>query len=557
MTLDRSTLRWNGWGFARHEDAFANNAGLWQFLGAALGGVELPHTPAVGLNACKAAPSTLSFGDVAPFQKAGCEVGSDLADRAFHARGDSYRDLLDLRAGHLDPLPDAIVYPKSAAACAGAIAVANEAGIAVVPFGGGTSVVGGVSPLRGQHRAVVAIDTTKMDRLISVDRDSMTATAEAGIYGPFLEQKLNAEGLMLGHFPQSFEFSTLGGWIAARGAGQQSNRYGKAEHWLVSARLATPVGPWGTEGYPASAAGMRLTDLVAGSEGTLGIITDATIALHERPLARDYRAYLFRSFAEGREAVREIVQAEIPAASLRLSDEDETHFYGALGRLQGPPKFKHRIEDGYLGLRGFGGAKCAMITGAEGDAELVAYARSRIAAIARKHGGLGVGTGPADRWFKGRFHGPYLRDPLMDRGLGVDTLETATPWSNVPTLYQAVRTALLEAMQAEAGVSGGRGICLAHISHSYADGASLYFTYVWPRARGGREAEIAQWEAIKGAASDAIAANGGTISHHHGAGTDHARWMVAEKGPVAMDLLRALKATLDPKGIMNPGKLGL
>ena len=557
MSLDRSTLRWNGWGHLRHQDTFADNKALWQFLGAALGGVDLPSTPATPLGSSRLAAPVLAFGDIAPFQSAGCDVAIDAADRAFHARGDSYRDLLDLRAGHLDPLPDAIVYPKSAEACRGAIEAANAGDIAVVPFGGGTSVVGGVSPLRGNHRAVIAIDTTKMDRLISIDKESMVATAEAGIYGPDLEQRLNAEGVMLGHFPQSFEFSTLGGWIAARGAGQQSNRYGKAEHWLVSARLATPAGVWSTEGFPASAAGARLTDLVAGSEGTLGIITDATFALHERPAARDYRAYLFRSFEAGREAVREIVQAGIPAASLRLSDEDETHFFGALGRLQGPPKFKHRIEDSYLKLRGFGGAKCALITGAEGDAELVAYARSRIATIAHRHGGLGVGTSPADRWFKGRFHGPYLRDPLMDRGLGVDTLETATAWSNVPRLYKAVREALLGAMKAHAGVAGGNGICLAHISHSYVDGASLYFTYVWPRARGGLEAEIAQWEAIKSAASDAIAAHGGTISHHHGAGTDHARWMTAEKGPVSMEVLRALKRTLDPKGIMNPGKLGL
>jgi alkyldihydroxyacetonephosphate synthase len=554
MTLDRATLRWNGWGFAGAHEAQPD--ALWRYLADALGVASLPETPAVELKSCTPAPSTLSFGDVAPFQKGGCEVSGDTADRAFHARGDSYRDLLDLRAGHLDPLPDAIVYPKDADSCARAIETAAELDIAVVPFGGGTSVVGGVAPLRGRHRAVVAIDTTKLNALLDVDRASLTATAQAGIYGPYLENALNAKGVTLGHYPQSFEFSTLGGWIAARGAGQQSNRYGKAEDWLVSARLATPSGPWATESFPASAAGPNLTDIVAGSEGTLGIITDATFALHDRPTARDYRAYLFRSFEAGREAIREIVQAEIPVASLRLSDEDETHFYGALGRLQGGAKFSHRIQDGYLKLRGLGGAKCALIAGAEGDGELVAYARTRIATIAARHGGLPVGEGPAKKWFKGRFHGPYLRDPLMDRGLGVDTLETAALWSDIPRLYAAVRSALLGAMQAHAGVAGGRGICLGHISHSYRDGASLYFTYVWPRARG-LEAEIAQWQAIKTAASDAIAANGGTISHHHGIGTDHAAWVPAEKGSAGMEMLRALKMALDPKGIMNPGKLGL
>lgn len=553
MTLDRSTLRWNGWGFARHDDHFAGADKLWSFLAEALGSGPLPHTPAKALAACKLASSTLAFGDLAPFQQAGCDVGLTPEDRAFHTRGDSYRDLLDLRAGHFDPAPDAIVYPRDAEACQRAVEIAGKAGLAVVPFGGGTSVVGGVTPLKGAHRGVIVIDTTRLDKLIGVDRASLRATAEAGIYGPFLEQKLNAEGVTLGHYPQSFEFSTLGGWIAARGAGQQSNRYGKAEDWLVSAKLATPTGPWSTEAFPASSAGPRLTDLVAGSEGTLGLITEATFAVHERPTARDYRAYLFRSFEAGREAIREIIQAEIPVASLRLSDEDETHFFGALSRLTSPPKAMHKVEDAYLKLRGFGGAKCALIAGAEGDAALVAYARSRIAEIARRHGALGVGASPANRWFKGRFHGPYLRDPLMDRGLGVDTLETAASWADIPRLYKAVRTALQDTMASVAK----KGLCLAHISHSYHDGASLYFTYLWPRATGGLEAEIAQWHAIKSAASDAIAANGGTISHHHGAGTDHARWMTAEKGPKSMGILRALKAELDPAGIMNPGKLGL
>ncbi|MCC6919793.1 MAG: FAD-binding oxidoreductase [Alphaproteobacteria bacterium] len=551
---DRAKLRWNAWGTAGHQEHLAAAKPLWTFLGDALCVGPLPQTPAKTLAESTLAPSRLAFGDVAPFQQAGCEISSSAEDRAFHARGDSYRDLLDLRAGRLDPLPDAVLYPRTRDACLKAIEAAARLDIAVVPFGGGTSVVGGVAPLAGRHRAVVAIDTTRLDQVLAIDRMSMTATAEAGIHGPALEQRLNAEGVTLGHYPQSFEFSTLGGWIAARGAGQQSNRYGKAEHWLVSARLATPGGLWSTEGYPASAAGPRLTDLVAGSEGTLGLITDATVALHAAPEARDYRAFLFHDFAAGREAIREIVQADIPACSLRLSDEDETHFYGVLGRLQREPKFKDRLQDFYLKRRGFDGRRCALIAGAEGDRASVRFAHAHVAAIARRHGALAAGSGPAESWYKGRFHGPYLRDPMLDRGLGVDTLETATHWSNVAALHGAVRRALLDAMQAH---SNGKGICLAHVSHSYRDGASLYFTYVWPRATGGLDAEIAQWTAIKKAASDAIAAYHGTISHHHGAGTDHAAWLPAEKGATGMNVLRALKSALDPTGIMNPGKMGL
>ncbi len=557
MALDRSTLKWNGWGPVGHDDGAFSAPQLWRFLDETLGAGAVRDTPAATFADVSMPPSSLSFGDVGPFQSLGCEVSSRPEDRAFHARGDSYRDLLDLRAGMLTPAPDAVVYPRDRDACARVVEIAAERDIAIVPFGGGTSVVGGVSPLRGARRAVIALDVTRMNRLVSLDRVSMTATAEAGIHGPDLEAMLQAKGVTLGHYPQSFEFSTLGGWIAARGAGQQSNRYGKAEDWLVSARLATPRGLWATENFPASAAGPRLTDLVVGSEGVLGVVTDATFVVHDKPTHDDYRAWLLPDFRSGCEAVREIVQAGLPVSTLRLSDEDETYFYRALGRLQSPPKFAHRVEDAYLKLRGFGGDKCALIAGVEGDAELVAYTRARLAAILRRHGALHVGAGPARKWRAGRFHGPYLRDPLMDRGIGVDTLETATDWSRLPRLYAAVREALATAMKTHAGVAGGRGLRLAHISHSYRDGASLYFTYVWPRAVESLDAAIAQWRAIKAAASEAIAANGGTISHHHGVGVDHAPWMAREKGEASMEALRALKRSLDPNGVMNPGKMAL
>ncbi len=553
MSIDRNAVRWNGWGWIRHDEPAAKSEALWRFLADALGARELAVTPPVPLEKARLAPPRLSFGEAGALA-AVAPLSHDARDRAFHARGRSYRDLLDLRDGALDPAPDVVAYPRDGDAAQRLVELAAREGLAIVPFGGGTSVVGGVTPRDGGKRAVLAVDTTKLDRLLSVDRDSMRATAESGIYGPALENKLQAHGVTLSHFPQSFEFSTLGGWIAARGAGQQSNRYGKAEHWLVSARLATPAGPWATEDFPASSAGPRLTDLVAGSEGTLGLIAQATFVVHEKPMARDYRAYLFRSFADGLAAVREIAQSDAPVATLRLSDEDETRFYGALSRLGGPPKLKHRIEDAYLRARGLSGPRCALIAGVEGEVELVAYARARIAKAVAANGGIAAGESPAKRWFAGRFHGPYLRDPMMDRGLGVDTLETATHWSNVPALHAKLRAALDGAMREAAAPANG--IVLAHVSHSYRDGASLYFTYVWPRAAT-REAAVAEWERIKAAATDAIVAGGGTISHHHGVGTDHAPWMAREKDARSIEALRALKRSLDPAGIMNPGKLGL
>jgi alkyldihydroxyacetonephosphate synthase len=421
-----------------------------------------------------------------------------------------------------------------------------------VPYGGGTSVVGGVSAERGPFKAAITLDLSGMDRIGDIDVVSRTATAEAGIYGATLEKALQAKGLTLGHYPQSFEFSTLGGWIAHRGAGQQSVRYGKAEDWLVSAKLASPRGLFETEPFPATAAGPRLTDLVAGSEGQFGIITEATVRVRPLPAESDYRGYLFRDFASGAAAIRHAVQEGIPAAMLRLSDADETQFYRAFGAIGKKPGIKNRIEQAYLDYRAFDAKACALIAGFEGDAHEVAEGRSRFAAIAKRLGAIAIGKGPGARWLEGRFHGPYLRDPMMDRGVGVDTLETAASWSKIDALASAVRTALEATIRETAPMKDAKGVVMCHVSHAYPDGASLYFTYIFPRALDG---EIAQWQAIKKAASEAIVSHGGTISHHHGVGEDHLAWMASEKGALGLEALRALKRVFDPKGILNPGKL--
>ncbi len=557
MTINRDRLRWNGWGLLAVEDHLSQRPEVWRWLEGELAMPALTATPAVKLERIELPPSRLSAAAMDALVAAlGSEnVVTAKADRAFHARGRSYADLLAMRAGAIEDAPDAILYPRNAGDIATILKIAGESAIAVIPCGGVTSVVGGITPIRAPGQtALVALDTTRMNRLLAIDRVSMTATAEAGIYGPDLERGLQAQGVTLGHYPQSFEYSTLGGWIAARGAGQQSNRYGKAEHWLVSARMVTPVGPWETEEFPASAAGPRLTDLVAGSEGTLGVIADATFRVRPAPAHRDLRAWLFRSFAEGALAVRTLVQSGIDIASMRLSDEEETRFYQAFARVGEAPSFKRRIETAYLRRHGLDERRCALILGTEGERDEAPRAADEARRIIKRLNGLYVGRKPAESWYAGRFHGPYMRDPLMDHGVGVDTLETATRWSNVENLHEKIRAALSGAMQAQAPMAGARGIVMGHISHSYPDGASLYFTFIFPRRA---ENELAQWQAIKKAASDAIAANGGTISHHHGAGLDHVPWLVREKGETGMKLLKALKSTLDPKGIMNPGKLGV
>ncbi|HTQ14741.1 MAG TPA: FAD-binding oxidoreductase [Rhizomicrobium sp.] len=554
MSADRTKIRWNGWGAAGFANPVAAREDVWTWLAGELGMPSLLATPARPLEEVELPASTL-----APQLRARLvamlgedRVRDDKYERAFHALGRSYHDLLRLRAGDLKTSPDVVLYPRGTEEVQAVLDFANEAEIAIVPYGGGTSVVGGVTGARGPFAAAAALDLSGMEQVTNIDAVSLTATAEAGIYGPALEKKLQAAGLTLGHYPQSFEFSTLGGWIAHRGAGQQSGRYGRPQDWLVSAKLATPRGLLTTEPCPASAAGPRLTDLVIGSEGAFGVVTEATVRVRRAPEAKSYRTWLFRDFASGTAAIGQAVQDGVPAAMLRLSDAEETRFYRGFGEVGRRHGVGSRLAAAYLAARKIGDAASLLIAGFEGSTHEVAEGARHFGRIAGKLGAVGAGAGPGRRWYEGRFHGPYLRDPMMDRGVGVDTLETAASWSKIGDLYAAVHSALERALSVTAPRPGARGVVMCHISHSYQDGASLYFTYIFPRAL---DSEIAQWRTIKAAASDAIAAHGGTISHHHGVGEDHLPWIAQEKGELGIAVLRAIKTALDPKGILNPGKL--
>ena len=557
MRYARQALRWNGWGSSEVSfDTRGRDREVWEFVADAVGLDPLPSTPAapfekVILPEPRWTPAILA-GLIATTSEE--QVKTDRYERAFHALGRSYHDMLRLRSGTLRTAPDAVVYPESTDEVLAVLAFCDAHGLAVVPFGGGSSVVGGVEGSDGlegsrrpRHRGVVTLDTTRMSRLLDVDPVSMTARAQAGIYGPSLEHELGERGFTLGHFPQSFEFSTLGGWIAARGAGQLSNRYGTADKFLVAASVATPTGLWTTRPFPASAAGPNLNHLIAGSEGSLGVITEATVKVHPVPETRKIGAFVLRDFEAGTAAVRALVQADIGAAMIRLSDADETRFFGAFRSALEPHGTASKLAEKALGLAGFGD-KCVMMVAFEGEARKVREGFRRALSIATRAGGLFVGESPGRAWWKRRFEMPYLRDPMMDRGVGVDTLETSTTWSNVPRLYRAVQDAIRGATTRD----GRRAVVMAHISHSYRDGASLYFTFVFARdlAR-----EVEQWREIKDAASRAISEHGGTISHHHGVGIDHAAWLSAEKGTLGIDVLAAAKDTLDPNHVMNPGKL--
>jgi alkyldihydroxyacetonephosphate synthase len=468
-----------------------------------------------------------------------CAMRDDHAVRVLHAAGKGYPDLVRLRAGDARSAPDAVVLPAGHDEVRAVLDVCARHGVAVVPFGGGTSVVGGVEPLRGPHRAVVSLDLGQLAGGIDVDERSRTATVDAGLPLPALEAALAGRGLTLGHVPQSFEYATVGGCVATRSAGQASSGYGRIDDLVLGVRLAAPAGDLDLPAMPASAAGPDLRELVVGSEGTLGVITRVTLQLAARPAVCADEGVVFGSFAEGMEAFRALAQAGALPEVARLSDEEETRVQLALAG-GGPAG---ALAGGYLRLRGVAGGAMAIL-GWEGEREDVRRRRRHAAALLRRHGAVRLGPAPGRAWRRGRFRGPYLRDELLDRGVLVETLETAAPWSRLPRLYRAVGDALRGAL--------GRAIVMCHVSHVYVTGASLYVTFL-AAARPGEE--LAQWRAAKAAASEAIVAAGGTISHHHGVGRDHAPYLRAEVGALGLAALRAAKAELDPAGIMNPGKL--
>ena len=473
-----------------------------------------------------------------------CEVADDHYSRVLHAAGKSYPDLVRMRAGDAEHAPDAVATPGSASEVAAVLRVCAERGIAVVPFGGGTSVVGGVEPLRGPFGSVVALDLGRLDRVSAVDGRSLTVTVEPGLRLPELEARLAPQGLTLGHFPQSFEFASVGGCVATRSAGQASTGYGRIDELVLGATLCAPAGELTLAPIPASAAGPDLRELVVGSEGALGVITSAALRVARRPEETRYEGFAFATFAEGAEALRRAEQDDASPDVARLSDEEETRLQLALAGTSG---VKGAIASTYLRARRVAGG-CIAIFGWEGAEADVKRRRARSLSVLKAAGAVPLGASPGRAWARGRYHGPYLRDELLGRGVLAETLETAAQWSRLHEVHRGVRSALHSAL----GRRGTPPLVMCHVSHVYPSGASLYFTFL---ARQDDGSEMDQWRAAKHAATDAIVASGGTITHHHAVGRDHAPWLEAEASALGVEALRAVKERLDPAGVMNPGKL--
>ncbi|HXY21013.1 MAG TPA: FAD-binding oxidoreductase [Gemmatimonadales bacterium] len=466
--------------------------------------------------------------------------------RVRHARGQSLPDWVATRSGRLGVIPDAVALPNAREDVRTLLDYGARTGARLIPYGGGTSVVGHVNPLGGEA-PVLTVSLARINGLRRFDEVSELASFGAGIAGPDLEAQLRARGFTLGHFPQSFEFSTLGGWIATRSSGQQSLGYGRIERLFAGGRVEAPAGTLDLPSFPASAAGPDLREIVLGCEGRLGIITEATVRVSPLPERERFYAVFLPTFDDGVAAVRELVQARLPLSMLRLSTAVETE---TTLRLAGHERLIQALE-GVLSLRGAGAEKCMLLLGFTGRKSVVTVARKDAIGIALAHRGVRVGGAVVGKqWQRSRFRVPYLRNALWEAGYAVDTLETATRWSRVPKLVQALEAAL------EGGLAplGERVHAFTHLSHFYPDGASLYATYLF-RLAADPDETLDRWRTLKAAASAAIVAHRATISHHHGVGLDNAPWLAAEKGVLGMQVLRDVWARFDPAGMMNPGKL--
>ncbi|OBK86923.1 flavoprotein [Mycolicibacter sinensis] len=524
-------MKWNAWGDP--SAAIPLSDGIRQLLKAALG-IEGTPVAEVAPDQVPLRPSTLTDTH---HQALAAIVGEefcriDQAGRLLRAGGKSTLDLLRRNASGSQDAPDAVLLPATDDEVAAILSYCTQQGIAVVPFGGGTSVVGGLDPIRGDFAAVISLDLRRFDELISLDKISGEAEFGAGVTGPDAERLLGEHGFSLGHFPQSFQFATLGGFAATRSSGQDSAGYGRFDDMVRGLRTITPAGVLDLGRAPASAAGPDLRQLLIGSEGVFGVITRVRVRVHPVPATTRYEAWSFPDFATGAAALRAITQTGTGPTVVRLSDEAETGVNLASTEQIG----EQQITGG-----------CLAITLFEGTAEHTESRHAETRALLAAQGGTSLGEQPARAWEHGRFSAPYLRDSLLAAGALCETLETATSWSNLPTLKAAVTEALTTAL----ADSGTPALVMCHISHVYPTGASLYFTVV----AGQRGNPIEQWRAAKTAASEAITRTGGTITHHHAVGADHRPWMRDEVGELGVQVLRAVKATLDPAGILNPGKL--
>jgi len=473
-------------------------------------------------------------------------ISDDPRLRLKHAHGQSLPDWIDMRTGTLQRFPDGIAWPATTGDIDVLLKLAAKHNLIVIPYGGGTSVVGHLKP-PDDDRPVLSLTLQNLNRLTELSPTNRLATFEAGVRGVDLEAQLRAHGFTLGHYPQSFEFSTLGGWVVTRSSGQQSAYYGRIEQLFAGGELITPRDLIKMPPFPASAAGPDLRQMVLGSEGRLGILSRATVRISPMPEQDDVYGLFFPSWENAQEAVRTIAGSQVRVAMIRLSNPAETQTNLALaGHVRQVGMLK-----AYLRIRRIPADKaCMCLIGFIGTKKSVASAKGDVFSMCREYRGVNTGKAMGEAWKRNRFQAPYLRNTLWDNGYAVDTIETAVTWDRVSDTMSRIETTIRNSL----ALWNEKVHVFSHLSHVYPTGSSIYTTFVW-RLADRPEIMTEQWRTIKQTASQVIVNSGGTISHQHGVGLDHRPFMEAEKGSAGIDTLKAVFAHLDPDQRMNPTKL--
>jgi alkyldihydroxyacetonephosphate synthase len=552
---DVKHMKWWGWGIEGVSFHHENKPGFRPFV---INAIDLD------VNAIPVAPMSLQDLPIpAPMisdQLLGelrDAVGSDNAvqddlDRIVHTYGKSATDLLRIRAGDIPRVPDVVVYPGNEAEVQHIVDHAVAADAVIIPYGGGTSFSGSVRAPEGETRPVISVDLGRMNQLIDIDEESGLARIQAGALGPDLEDQLSARGWVLGHYPDSFTHSTLGGWVATRSSGMQSDKYGDISDITRGMRVVMPGKVLVVRSVPQTSTGPSVREMVLGSEGRLGVITEVTVQVHRIPEVRVILAYLFPSWEAGLAAMQEISTSDAHPSVTRVSDARETAFSFATRKKSSGIPISSLISKGLMKVlerRGWNlDEVCLSFIGYEGGKVHVARQKKIVKDIVGRHGGIGVGKGPGVLYDQKKFDTPYIRDFLLDRGAIGDVSDTAAPWSKLLPLYRNVMAAA-EKVYAHLGV---RGWIMCHLSHSYHSGACLYFTFAF---RHDGVDPLAQYEPLKNAIQQAFVDSGGTLSHHHAVGTEHAAWLEQDISAPGVHMIDGLFTAMDPGRNFNPGKI--
>jgi len=528
--------RWNGWGDEANQMELPPSAD--EFLGALIGAAK-PLVDAEFNEVLAQVPESRlaehALIDRSPEQ------------RLRHARGQSLPDWLAMRSGKFEFFPDGVAFPETKEQIAELVNYCYANDIVLIPYGGGTSVAGHINPFSSE-KPILTLSLGKMTRLTDLDTASQIATFGPGTPGPLVESQLRAKGYTLGHYPQSFELSTVGGWVASRSSGQQSLRYGRIEQMFAGGAMETPKGRLELPTFPASSAGPDVREIVMGSEGRMGVISEVKVRVTPLSPQEDFYVYFFPSWEQAKAAARMMVQTKAQLSMLRLSNAIETETQLALA---GHPTQIAWLEK-FLAWRGVKEGKCMMTVGVTGMPAQCRSAHSQVRRIAKSYGAVYTGNYLGKKWAAKRFKMPYLREALWEKGYVVDTLETSTDWSNVDVLLNQIEGNLRNGLKGEAGDENVH--VFTHLSHFYAQGSSIYTTYVF-RCADTYEETLARWRKLKTTTSELIVQNGGTISHQHGVGKDHAPYLKTEKGALAMDVISGICSNLDEKSLLNPGTL--